>query len=209
MTWPSHVVRGVITVVVATVGISIAIALRDRVDPWRATALAAGVAIALSPWTLGPRIRVLFAVTGRGALGAVALGAALLAVTHLAFQAVVVAAPGIAGSVRALYESIDVGSSRITLALLTAVVVLAEELVWRGVAIDLAATTRSQLETGIISMVLYMVPQIVGGAPLLILAAAVLGSLFAAQRIVTGRLTEPLLTHVVWSVGVFVVFPLV
>jgi len=55
---------------------------------------------------------------------------------------------------------------------------------------------------------MYVVPQLVGGVPLLILAATLLGSLFAAQRLVTGRLTDALLTHVVWSVAVFVVFPL-
>lgn len=58
-------------------------------------------------------------------------------------------------------------------------------------------------------MALYVVPQLVGGVPLLIVAATLLGSLFAAQRLVTGRLADALLTHVLWSVAVFVVVPLV
>ena len=56
---------------------------------------------------------------------------------------------------------------------------------------------------------LYVLPQLAGGVPLLIVAATLLGALFATQRLVTGRLVDPLLTHVVWSVSVFVVVPLV
>jgi len=60
-----------------------------------------------------------------------------------------------------------------------------------------------------ISVALYVLPQLAGGVPLLIVAATLLGALFAAQRLVSGRLTDALLTHAVWSVAVFVVVPLV
>ena len=199
--------RAAITLVVATISFALALALRARFDPWQSTALAAVISIALALWTLGPRRHALFAVTWRGALGAAVLGIVLVVATHAAFWIAERASPDLARSVRTLYTSVDVGASRFTLGLLTAVVVLGEELVWRGVAIELA-TGRSKAAAGMISVALYVLPQLVAGVPLLIVAATALGALFAAQRLVTGRLIEPLITHAVWSIAVFVVVPL-
>ena len=200
--------RAIVTLVVATGGFALALALRERIDPWRATALAAAVAIALSVWTLGPRLRELCAITPRGALGAIAVGVALVAATHVAFRIVLVASPDLAITIRDLYASIEVGAPRLTLVGLTTVVVIGEELVWRGVAIEVLAGRRPPLHVAAISVALYVLPQLAGAAPLLIVAAFGLGSLFAAQRLITGRLADPLLTHAIWSIAVFVVLPL-
>ena len=200
-------VRGVITLVVATVGFAVALALREQVDPWRSTAAAAMTSIVLSAWTLGPRLRGLCVITPRGALAAAALGVALVAATHGGFQLIQIASPELAVAVRRLYASVDQGASRLPLAALTTLIVLGEELVWRGVAIDVVRGHRVKLEIGGISVALYVLPQLPGHVPVLIVAATVLGSVFAAQRLVTGRLTDSLVTHAIWSVAVFVVFP--
>jgi membrane protease YdiL (CAAX protease family) len=205
----SRLLRGTIALVVATAGFSLAMALRGRVDPWRSTASAGAVGIALSAWALGPRHRTLAAITARGAIAAIALGALLVAATHAAFHLAAWVSPGLVGSVGALYASIDVGASPVTLVLLTTAVVLGEELVWRGVAIELAAAGRSRAAAGAIGTALYVFPQVLGGEPLLMILAAVVGALFTTQRLVTGRLADPFLTHAIWSVAVFVLVPLV
>lgn len=206
---PGRKLRGAIALAIATLGFSIALLLRERVDPWRSTALAALVGAGIGGWALGARARALFTVTARSALVALALGAVLVAVTHGAYRVASIAYPELAVAVRALYASIDVGASGLTLVILTAIVVVGEEIVWRGVAVDLATNAGSRITIGAISVALYAVPQLVGGVPLLIVAATLLGGVFATQRLVTGRLTDALLTHVVWSVAVFVVVPLV
>jgi len=177
------------------------------VDPWRSTAAAAAVSIALSAWALGPRLRGLFAITVRGAMVAVGLGVGLVAATHLGFQLIRMVSPGLAAAVGGLYASIDLGASRPILALVTVIIVIGEELVWRGVAIDVISERRSRLEVGAASVALYVLPQLPGHVPVLIAAATVMGGVFAAQRILTGRVTDPVLTHAIWSVAVFVVFP--
>ena len=203
---PMSRVRAAVTLGVATAAFAAALALREYVDPWRSTALAAVSGIALSGWTLGPRLRGLFAITTRGASSAVALGVALVAATHLGFALIAHASPELADTVRGLYLSIDLGASRVALALLTTVIVIGEELIWRGVAVDVAQP-RSRLAVGAISVALYVLPQLPGHVPVLIAAAAGLGVIFAAQRLATGRLTDSILTHTIWSVAVFVVFP--
>jgi len=208
VTWSQRSrVRGVVTLIVATLGFALALALRDRVDPWRSTAAAAVASIALSAWALGPRLRGLFAITVRGAMLAVGLGVGLVAATHAGFQLIRTVSPGLAAAVGGLYASIDLGASRPILALLTVIIVISEELVWRGVAIDVTSERRSRVEVGAVSVALYVLPQLPGHVPVLIAAATVMGGIFAAQRILTGRVTDPVLTHAIWSVAVFVVFP--
>ncbi|MCX5742926.1 MAG: type II CAAX endopeptidase family protein [Proteobacteria bacterium] len=207
-TRPPPAVRGAITLVVTTLGFAVALALRARVDPWQSTAVAAIVGIALAVWTLGARLRPLFAIPPRAAVGAIGLGLGLVVATHLAFRGVVAASPSLAAAVRALYVSVAVETSPILLFLLTTIVVIGEELVWRGVAIEQFAAGRSRFAVAAISVALYVLPQLAGGVPLLILAATGLGGLFAAQRLRTGRLADALLTHAVWSLSVFVVVPL-
>ena len=203
---PVNRVRATITLGVATVAFAAALALREYVDPWRSTALAAVSGIALSAWTLGPRLRGLFATTARGVAAAVVLGVALVAATHLGFQVLGYASPALAVTVRGLYLSIDLGASRLALAALTTIIVIGEELIWRGVAID-AVRMRSKLAVGASSVALYVLPQLPGHVPVLIVAATGLGAIFAAQRLVTGRITDAMVTHAIWSVAVFVVLP--
>ncbi|HET9627250.1 MAG TPA: CPBP family intramembrane glutamic endopeptidase [Kofleriaceae bacterium] len=205
---PVSRVRGAITLVIASAGFAAALALRDRVDPWRCTALAALVGIALSAWTLGPRLRGLFAITGRGVVGAVGLGVVLVAATHAGFAVLRAWSPDFAATVRGLYLSIDLGASRLALVLLTTLIVIGEELVWRGVAVAVVGA-RSRIAAGAASVALYVVPQLPGHVAILIAAATGLGAIFAAQRLITGRLTDAVITHAIWSVCVFILFPVV
>lgn len=198
--------RGVLALAVATALFAAALALRARVDPWLATALAAVVGIALSAWAFGGRLRALLAVSGRGAALAALLGAALVALTHLGFALVRQLSPDLAHTVRALYLSVDQGASRAVLAGLTTLIVIGEELIWRGVAIALPRA-RGRFTAGAISVALYVLPQLPGHVPVLIAAATGLGTILAAQRLATGRITDPMITHAIWSVSVFVLFP--
>jgi membrane protease YdiL (CAAX protease family) len=199
-------VRAALTLLVATVAFALALALRVSTDPWRTTGLAAAVAIGLSLWTLGPRLRPLVTISGRGALTAIALGVALVVATHVAFRLAVLVAPSLGTHVRALYASVAVDAHPLTLAVLTTLVVIGEELVWRGVAIALAGSRRTALP---LSVAAYALPQLAGGVPLLLAAAVGLGAIFGVQRLHTGRLIDPIITHAIWSVSVFVLFPLV
>lgn len=206
MTAPISRPRAIVTLAVATVAFGAALVLRESVDPWRATALAASVSIALAAWTLGPRLRALFAIDGAGVARAVVIGAALVGATHAAFAAVRAISPELAITVRGLYLSIEQGDSRIALALLTTLIVIGEELVWRGVALSIARPG-TRLGCAAISVALYVLPQLAGHVPVLIAAAVGLGAIFAAQRLVTGRLTDVIITHAIWSVAVFVLLP--
>jgi hypothetical protein len=197
---------GAIAVAVATIAFGAALYVRDRVDPWPVTAVAAAVSGAVAVWALGRRrLRALFAVSPRGLAAAAAIGLALVAATHLAFA---IAAPWLGPHVRELYASIDSAVPRAVQAAITFAVVVVEELVWRGCALPAAGAPRPSPRQLAIAVALYALPQVVGGEWLLVVAALAVGSVFAVQRARTGRLLEPLVSHAIWSLAIFVVVPL-
>jgi uncharacterized protein len=194
--------RAVVAVAVATLAFGAALWLRERVDPWLATATAAVLSGAIAVGALGrARLRTLFAVDARGLAGAVALGGALVLATHLAFR---LAAPWLGPHVRGLYASIDTVVPRGAQAAITFGVVVVEELVWRGCAFAGERSRRGAVG----AVVLYALPQMTGGEWVMVLAALGLGTVFAIQRMRTGRLLDALVTHAIWSLAIFVVIPL-
>ncbi len=198
--------RAVVAVGVSTAGFATALGLREVIDPWLSTAASALVGIALSAWALGPRLRGLFAITGRGLAAAAAVGVALVVATHAAYRVTDSMWPTVTDRVRVLYATIAVGHARLPLVALTLVVVVAEEMIWRGAALELFPARRAWFAPA--TVVLYALPQALAGAWLLVAAALGVGSLFLVQRIITSRLTDSIVTHAVWSIAIFVVIPL-
>lgn len=197
--------RAAIAVAVTTAGFAISLGLREQVDAWLSTALAGVVGIGLSMWALGPRLHELFAWRWRGVAVASGLGVALVIATHIAYAIAARFAPGLTEEVRQLYATIALGHARLPLVGLTLIVVLAEELVWRGAALELSGAPRAWVGAG--AVILYALPQALAGAWLLVIAAFGLGSLLVTQRLLTGRILDSFITHAVWSLAIFVVLP--
>ncbi len=198
--------RAVIAVAVSTAGFAVSLGLRDQIDPWLSTAASGLVGIGLSMWALDARLRGLFASSWRGLATAAAIGLALVVATHAAYRVTESVSPAVTEHVRALYATIAVGHGRLPLVGLTLVVVVAEELIWRGAALEMFPARRTWFAVATVG--LYALPQALAGAWLLVAAALGVGSLFLVQRVVTGRLTDSIVTHAVWSIAIFVVVPL-
>jgi membrane protease YdiL (CAAX protease family) len=80
---------------------------------------------------------------------------------------------------------------------------VAEELFFRG-ALFAAIGVRHAV---LISTVLYASTTIAGGNPVLVFAAAVLGTVVALQRRASGGILAPILTHITWSLTMLFVLP--
>ncbi len=192
-----------------TAAFGAAMAGRHALNPWATNAVAALLAFTVAWPVLRGRLRELLAFRTGPALAAVGLGAVLVALTHLGFQVAIDLLPGLAPEVEELYQDINQNNPGwAATVVLIAVIAAAEETLWRGVAVDLCSARLSKWNTGVAATALYAVPQLVAGAPVLIMAAVVLGAVLTAQRLITGRLTEPLITHTIWSVSVFNLLPL-
>ena len=122
-------------------------------------------------------------VTGVGAFGAF-YGLALVARRI----------PWLDEAIAHVLEFADEGATPLVLLATTANGV-AEEIFFRG-ALYAAVGDR---HAGMVSTVAYTAATLSTRNPALVLAAAVMGSLFAVQRRVTGGLQAPVITHVTWS----------
>jgi membrane protease YdiL (CAAX protease family) len=80
---------------------------------------------------------------------------------------------------------------------------IAEELFFRGALF--AAIGRKH--PVLISTVLYALATVAGGNPVLVFAAAVLGTVVGLQRRAGGGVLAPILTHITWSTTMLLVLP--
>ncbi len=80
---------------------------------------------------------------------------------------------------------------------------IAEELFFRGALYAAIGAWHPVL----ISTVLYALATIAGGNPVLVFAAAVLGTVVGLQRRASGGVLAPILTHITWSLSMLFVLP--
>jgi len=141
------------------------------------------------------------------------VGLATLAATHALAPSVLAAVPAWAEDFRALYSYEVAGSGR-ALAIdvaLTCLVIVGEELIWRGLALT---AMRAWVPDGIavpLTALLYAVCQLGFGRTLPAVAALALGVVWGTLWVMTwhrGRLLAPLLAHATWTLGVLYVWPI-
>lgn len=149
---------------------------------------------------------------GVAALG-LTTGVGTLALTHLLAPPVLAAVPAWGEDFRALYSYEVAGSGRPILidVTLTALVIIGEELIWRGLALS---ALRDRLPDALavpLAAILYAVCQLGFGRTLPAVAALALGLVWGLLRIATwqrARLLAPLLAHAVWTLGILWLWPL-
>ena len=133
----------------------------------------------------------------------------MVVATHAAFSLLTPHAPRLAPLVAGLYADIAVFPGPLLALPVVALVVLAEEVVWRGV---LLAILRRRLAPAValaLATLSYVVPQLAAADPALVLAAAGGGLVWGGLFLWRGELVSPFVCHFGWDVGVFVAWPLV
>jgi membrane protease YdiL (CAAX protease family) len=94
--------------------------------------------------------------------------------------------------------------SLVLVALLTLVNGLAEEVFFRG-ALYAAIGRRHPV---LVSTAVYALATVATANPMLVFAAATLGTVLALQRRASGGILAPMITHVTWSMAMLFVLPL-
>lgn len=144
-------------------------------------------------------------------------GALMVVGTHLAYRAVVAFAPQVAGTTRQLLVLLNVaGFSPAVRALLIVLIASCEEVLFRGL-LPISATagsslphlpSRRELAQILVFAAVYAFTTLPLASALLILCAFACGSLWGLMRVATGSLVVPLLAHVLWDLGVLLIWPL-
>jgi CAAX protease family protein len=131
----------------------------------------------------------------------IAVGALLAAVFVLG-ALIVRTIPSLVGLTEDVLGYARLGNLSIIL-VITLVNGVAEELFFRG-ALFAAIGVRHAV---LISTVLYVLATVAGGNPVLVFAAAVLGTVVALERRASGGILAPILTHITWSLSMLFVLP--
>ena len=186
-------------------------AVLGRLGTWSLFVLAGPLLSALAVGSGAVPAALLRPSTGRVLAGAVA-GAAMLAASHVVFAALVAAWPGARGPALSLYALFASGGwSPATRLAFLVVVAVSEEVVFRG-ALDgapgaAAAGPRDAARVGLFALA-YATGTLPLGNPLLFACALSCGVAWGGLRLASRSLVTPIVAHVVWDVGVLLVWPL-
>jgi hypothetical protein len=208
VTEAEHSARRLACVGAATAAMATALASASFANTWLATGLAGAVAIALACFVDAPALRRrLEPALAPVALG-LGVGLAMVAATFLVWPPLERAMPALGEALAQAYRPLyDWPGARSAVPVI-ALVVTAEELVWRGVLLEHLETRSAGARRIALAAALYASAQLATGSILIVCVALACGAAWTALRLRTGSLLAPLLAHLVWGLAVFVVWPL-
>lgn len=151
-----------------------------------------------------PATRALLVPTGRLLLVGLAGGALQVTATLLVYGPAAARVPGLREATRHLYAVLGgTGLGPLAAAALVALVVLAEELVWRGAL--LGGATGARL---LVLSALYAACHAPSGSPLLVAVAFGCGIYWGAIRLATGSAFAATVAHLLWDAALLGLWPL-
>jgi membrane protease YdiL (CAAX protease family) len=198
----------VLVICVSTLVMSIALVLRQNVNVWLTTGLAAVIALGACLYVNGAELKRLAVPHAREVCHGIAYGALMAGLTQLAYPIAKAVLPGLSDWVEPLYGNLRQPPGPYWALPILVLVVVAEECIWRGLLIDMLQRRYADSQVVLLSTALYAVPHLCSGSWLLVGVVLVCGVIWSRLRVMTGSLVVPLLTHLIWDLGVFVLFPL-
>jgi uncharacterized protein len=195
-------------VLVATLAFAGGVATSGSSWLWAAMAATGAGTVALA-WRADRRgLAALLRLDLRSIATGLAAGLVMVAATYLLYPTGIAAFPGLDLRVAQLYRPLEAPPGPLVALPVLLLAVVAEELIWRGLLFD-SLTTRLRAAPRVVAgALLYALPQVASGSAIVIAVALVCGLVWGAERVRTGGLTVPLLTHAVWSATVFALAPL-
>ncbi|MDH3652789.1 MAG: CPBP family intramembrane metalloprotease [Myxococcales bacterium] len=186
----------------------VAMGLREVLNIWIGTGVAALSSVLVLWLGAGPVLRSnLRAPAALSLVVGLAVGVLMSLATWWLYPISVSMFPPIQTEVETLYALLREAPGPVRAFPLLLLVVAAEELVWRGVAIDLFSKSLGPWRAMLVSALLYVLPQVALRSPLLIIVALCCGLLWGALRVRTNGLAAPFVAHLVWDILVFVWHP--
>ncbi|MEP6623442.1 MAG: CPBP family glutamic-type intramembrane protease [Acidimicrobiia bacterium] len=160
---------------------------------WIAGGLLAGPLRAPRPTRTHPNRHEMLEAAAVGLIAFIAFLGANLVARHIAV---------LAHALDSLLPRMSTSASTLVIAVVAANAV-AEEYFFRG-ALHLAFADR---RPGLATVVVYTLVTVVTLNPALVVAAAVMGTVFTLERLATGRVLAPAMTHLVWGLLMLLAFP--
>lgn len=187
-----------------------------RLGSWTPFALV-GVLLVLLAFQSSAVSLAQFRPRGQSLLIGVSAGVLMVLGTHLAYAWLSSLYLGVRSATRELFSLLNVeGFSPPARTALIVVIASCEEVLFRGLLPGLRGAEPRGLrwplprEVRIVVgwSVTYALTTVPLASPLLVMCAFVCGTIWGTLRVVTGSILVPMLAHVLWDLGVLLVFPL-
>jgi membrane protease YdiL (CAAX protease family) len=136
----------------------------------------------------------------------VAVGVAMTVLTYPVFRLAAMIWPVLDDSVQGLYHGARSAGLPEAFAWTIATIV-AEELLFRGVWPHALSQRLSARQAYAVSLTTYALAQFGTGSWIVMLMAAVCGTIWTVQRHLTGSLLSPLIAHLIWTPTVILLYP--
>jgi membrane protease YdiL (CAAX protease family) len=153
-------------------------------------------------------LRSWFRLRARDVLTGVLVGGAMTALTYPIYRLAVALLPALEPVVAGLYRSSHKGSLSVAV-LWVLLIIAAEELLFRGAWLLALEGHMSKGAALGLSVVFYAAAQAFSGSLIVGLLALCCGTLWTLERIWTGSLIAPLLSHMIWTPVVILLYPVV
>lgn len=137
----------------------------------------------------------------------VATGLGLSLATHAAFAIAEGVWPQIAAGVAPLYAQLQVWPGVVIALPVLILLVVTEELIWRGLLYDLLTTKVRPFIAIFLGTIAFPIPHVLTGQWSLGLAALLLGGCCMLLRHYRKNIVVPILTHLIWNLCIMVIFP--
>lgn len=141
---------------------------------------------------------------GRQAAVGALVGLIMVGGTDVIAPRVLAAVPALAADVGQLFTAFQAPGPLAAIALMP-VIVICEEIVWRGAVLDAIARRYHWLPAAGVSGLVYALAHAPAGSPALVLTCFAVGCCWSALRGVTGSLPAVVVAHLVWDVAVLIV----
>lgn len=200
--------RLLMVVGVSTLAMALALFTKDTLNIWLTTGLVSGFVLLLGFGVHGVALRRLFALSWRGAALGIGTGLLMAVLTKIFYPLGVVWMPQIPSAVAALYTYLAEPPGPFAALPILALVVVAEECIWRGLLIDALYPFYNLVTVVLGSAVIYSLPHLAGRSLILFGVALVCGTIWGLLRVATGSVLVPVLSHLAWNLNIFILFPL-
>lgn len=214
---PTEAQRRLTMLALATSAWAVSFAVLARLGTWTPFALA-GIVLAVAALLFGAVPATQLRPSPRTLGAGLAAGVLMVLLTHLAFAVVASRSPEVRSATARLFNLLNVGGfSREARAGLIAVIATCEEVLFRGALPRpddahgrrrLLGVARLDIVQVVIFAAGYALATVTLGSPLLVACAFACAAVWGFLRFATGSLVAPIVAHVLWDLGVLVVWPL-
>lgn len=165
------------------------------------------ITVVVMMWLLrGRKLWSLFAPSKLAIVSGLLMGIVMTVTTYPVFRMAVEIMPWLDAEVQGLYAASRTTTLLAAMAWVS-VIIVAEELLWRGVLLEALEPRVPRRLDGALSVLTYALAQLGSGSWVVFALAVVCGSVWTLQRRLTGSLLSPLIAHMIWTHTVILLIP--